>query len=174
MKPAAFIALALLLATSLFATADISITYSVPRNVFAGVPFTKTITVTNLGPDTATGVQLGESLAGSVDVGTAVSSQGPCSVVGITGFIVVNCGIGTLASGASETIALSLTAPSAGPFIGGAAVSSTSIDPNGSNNVASQNFNVLAATGAVPALSPAILALLAAAVAAMALLALRR
>lgn len=146
------------------AVADVGIAGSVSSPSFATVPMTKTFTVTNHGPDTASGIVLTDTLPAGLTLNSAPPS---CS-----GTSTVTCNIGTLASGASATIALSVTASAPGPFSNTASVSTTATDNNTANNSTTVNSTVLPAS-AIPALSPLMLALLAALLAALALVTMR-
>ena len=120
-------------------TADLAVTKTgSPDPVVAGQKETYTITVTNNGPLSATGVvaQDAWSAASGIKGGIAFKSvsttQGACaqSVAGIS------CDLGSLASGATATITLVLQPRSKGTLSDTATVSGNEVDPNSSNNSA--------------------------------------
>jgi len=129
--------------TTVGAVADLSITKTDfpydPVDV-PGDPMTYTITVTNNGPSTATGVTMTDTLPTQVSytVGNAVTSQGSCS-----GTSPIVCNIGTLANGASATITIPVTSPViAGMISNTASVTGNEADPNMVNNSAAETTNV--------------------------------
>lgn len=97
----------------------------------AGGTFTYTLRIDNNGPNNATGVTLTNTLpAGSVfvDVNT---TGGTCNqAAGI-----VNCSLGNIAFNANQTVTIRVVLPSAGVWINSATASSSTSDPNTSNNV---------------------------------------
>ena len=76
---------------------------SAPGSVYSGATLTNTITVTNLGPDTATGVVLTNPLPAGVSFISAFLSQGTLS--GTDGGL-VTCSLGTLPAGGSATVTI--------------------------------------------------------------------
>ncbi len=83
---------------------ELSITKSAPATVPAGGDITWTLTVTNAGPDDATGVTVSDPLPAGV---VFVSAGSPCTQASGT----VTCAIGALATGASTTLEIKGTAP---------------------------------------------------------------
>ncbi len=84
--------------------ADLAITKTAPATVPAGGEVTWTLTVSNQGPDDATGVTITDPLpAGVVFVG----ADSPCTQAAGT----VTCPVGALAAGASQTLTITATAP---------------------------------------------------------------
>ena len=78
------------------ASADLSITKTAaPNPVTVGDDLTYTITVTNNGPDAATGVNVMDALPAGVTFVSATATQGSCAQAGG----VVSCDLGTLAAG---------------------------------------------------------------------------
>ena len=72
-----------------------------PDPVLAGQDLTYSLTVTNNGPEDATGVVLTDSLPPDVDFVSANASQGSCS-----GMNPITCNLGNLASGATATVTI--------------------------------------------------------------------
>lgn len=110
-----------------------------PDPVLVGSPLTYTVTVTNNGPSTATGVSLTDTLPAGV---TFVSASSGCSVpLGGT----VTCNLGALTKGASATVMIVVTPTAAGTHTNTASVSATETDPSLTNNVATASTTVNAA-----------------------------
>lgn len=113
-------------------------------SVNVGDPITYTIKVENLGPETATGVTVTDSLPKEVDFVSANSTQGTCAPQGQK----VVCAIGTLETGAaakvsSATVTLNVVARKSGNATNTASVTSNQKDPDGSNDSASVTVRVL-------------------------------
>ena len=121
--------------------ADLSITKTDSPDPVAlvGDPLTYTITVTNNGPATATGVTMTDSLPASVTLVSATPSQGPpCS-----GTTTITCNLGTLASGSSATVTVIVTTKPPAEMIGNtASVYGNETDPNMANNSVTATTNV--------------------------------
>src|SRR5262249_44042247 len=84
------------------ASADVAVTkVDAPDPVAAGQLLTYTLTVSNSGPSSATGVTLTDALPGNVAINVVTYSQGTC-----TGYGPITCSVATLASGASATITI--------------------------------------------------------------------
>jgi uncharacterized repeat protein (TIGR01451 family) len=114
--------------------ADLRVTLAAsPGTATVGQPFTLTATVTNLGPASATGVTLTETLATGPTIGTITPSQGSCSRTNQT----VTCPLGTMAAGSDATVAIVLTPASTNTLTNTASVAATPSDPNTANNNAS-------------------------------------
>ena len=110
--------------------ADLTITKSGPATAIAGQNIVYTITVTNNGPSTASGVSVTDTAPAGI---TFVSNSGGCTSA-------FPCALGTLTNGQSVTITSTY---SASPGAGGttiantATVSSSTSDPTAGNNSAS-------------------------------------
>ncbi|MBI4260743.1 MAG: DUF11 domain-containing protein [Actinobacteria bacterium] len=105
--------------------------------VTQGETFTYTIVVTNDGPGDAQDVVVGDLLP----VGVAFLSATPLFVC--SGIIVtVTCELGTLASGGSVTITITVRALEAGTHENGASVGSSTADPNPGNNSDTESTTV--------------------------------
>ncbi|HEY6844292.1 MAG TPA: DUF11 domain-containing protein [Thermoanaerobaculia bacterium] len=143
--------------------ADLSITNTPSSGPYGtGLPITYTITVSNAGPGPASGATMSDVIPAGTTFVSATPAQGSCS-----GTSTVTCSLGTIASGGSATIALTLTLPSIpGPVSDTASASATTPDSNATNN-SSTSVVVVAAAAAIPTLSPLLLSLLALSVAAI-------
>ncbi|MCB9136388.1 MAG: DUF11 domain-containing protein, partial [Anaerolineales bacterium] len=120
-------------------SADLEITLSdMPDPITVGETTLYRITITNAGPDAATNVILTDILPEGL---TYVSDNSGCSEVDGT----VTCTLGTLASGDSFVVHITVTAEQVGIWTNSATVSSESIDPNMSNNTISEETTVLEA-----------------------------
>lgn len=124
----------LLLTAALPPSADVQIVKTGPGGVTAGQTVSYTITVTNNGPDPATGVFVSDPTPANLSF---VSNTGACTSP-------FPCNLGTLNSGQSATI--TATYGTAGTFAGNvtntATVSSLITDPNTGNNSSSATTNV--------------------------------
>jgi len=125
----------------------------------ANTAITYTMTVTNGGPSTASAVTVTDTIPPNMTFVSSMSSQGTC-----TGTGPVTCALGTMTSGATATVTVvARTTAQTGFATNVATVSSTTIDPNPTNNTASVSLPV-------PALSNLLLALLALVLASVAFL----
>ncbi len=127
-------------------SADLSISKSGPSSALPNSTIAYTITVTNNGPATATGITVGDPTPSRL---TFISNSGACS----TPF---PCAIGTLASGQTATI-LSQYTVQPGPVTSiknTASVTSSSSDPSPANN-SSSTITSSGCPGAPTPISPA-------------------
>lgn len=116
---------------------DVGITKTAsPTTVTLGGNLTYTLTATNNGPDSATGVSVVDTLPAGVTFVSATPSQGTATQA--SG--VVTAAIGTLTSGQSATITIIVTPTTtnatAGTVSNTATVSTTEFDTNTANNTA--------------------------------------
>jgi uncharacterized repeat protein (TIGR01451 family) len=111
--------------------ADLSIAKSDEADpVTVGDEVVYTITVSNAGPEDATGVSVTDAVPSGTDFESASASQGSCTQAGGT----MTCDLGSLASGANTTVTLTLTANQVGTVSNTASVTGDQEDPNGGNN----------------------------------------
>jgi uncharacterized repeat protein (TIGR01451 family) len=110
--------------------ADLSVTKTdSPDPVLVGGTLTYTVTVSNNGPDPATGVVLTDTLPPSVTFGSATS---PCTQASGT----VTCNLGSLASAAATIVTIVGTPTAIGTVTNNASVTANEPDPNPGNNAA--------------------------------------
>jgi len=114
-------------------SADAALSMSVfPTPVFVSSSITYTIMVQNLGPASATGVTVTDTLPATLTFGSATPSQGTCS-----GGLSLSCVLGTITAGSTATISVALTtSSSASTLTNTASVSTGSTDSNANNNSA--------------------------------------
>jgi uncharacterized repeat protein (TIGR01451 family) len=108
---------------------------TVVSSVAPGVPLTLSVTATNAGPGTASGVVARLALPAGLNPATLTISAGG-SYDATTG--VVSWNAGTLTAGTSLTTTVQLPAPAYGPLLATASLSSTSADPVLGDNTASK------------------------------------
>ncbi len=113
--------------TTVTPVADVAIGKTGPAVVNATSNLTYTISVTNFGPSSATGVVVTDALPANV---TFVSASGN----GINNAGVVNWTLGNLINGAVSNLTVTVTAPASGSLTNVAKVSSSTGDPNSTNN----------------------------------------
>jgi uncharacterized repeat protein (TIGR01451 family) len=120
---------------------DLAVTKTAsPQTVTAGGVVTYRITVTNLGPDDATRVVLGDKPTGSAAVVSVHTDVGRCRVR-----LPVICLLGTLKPGAKANITIRLRPGSESPgFTNHAVVGTATYDPRLGNNVAHATVTVVA------------------------------
>jgi uncharacterized repeat protein (TIGR01451 family) len=122
--------------------ADVHVGVDGPSFARAGQQVSFAVTVSNSGPDTATGITLRATLPAGATLVSATESRGN----GCSG---AACAVGTLASGAAATVTIVLTTSQTGP-LGVSASAESDFDPDTSNNVASASTTVLPAAGPPP------------------------
>jgi len=126
--------------TNVLVLADLAVAQlATPSPASVGADLTYLISVSNSGPGTATAVNLADSLPVSATLVSATPTQGSCSQAGG----VVNCALGSLASGAGASVTIVVTPTTPGVTLTNtASVSSAETDPNSSNNAATLNVAV--------------------------------
>jgi uncharacterized repeat protein (TIGR01451 family) len=126
---------------------DLAVSMAVPATLNLGTALTNTITVTNLGPDLATGVLLTNQLpAGLTLVSPPVLSQG---YVIPGGNRVVACDLGSLAGGGSATVTIVSMPATTGSFINAVNVVGGEEDLNLNNNTNNATTTVTASGPAI-------------------------
>ena len=113
--------------------ADLAVRVSGPASVAVGAPVVFTVTATNLGPATATGITVTDTVSAGAVIDMPHCLAGTCPAVGPT----AAWAIASLAPGASMAMTVTETAGSAGPFTNTATVTGSPADPNPANNTAS-------------------------------------
>src|SRR5437588_10170940 len=108
-----------------------------PNPATLGNSVTWTETVTNNGPDAATGVKVADPLPAGMTFVSATSSPGTCP-----GRAVVSCNLGSLAKGASVTITIVTTASTKGSISNTATVVGNEAETNTANNTATASVVV--------------------------------
>jgi uncharacterized repeat protein (TIGR01451 family) len=99
---------------------------------------TWTIVVTNNGPDTATGVTLADPMPAGNTFVSVTTTQGSC-----TGGAILNCSLGTIASGGTVTITLVTTPSTTGNQVNTVTVSGHETETNTANNTATATVLVV-------------------------------
>ncbi|MFQ5796053.1 MAG: CARDB domain-containing protein, partial [Candidatus Bipolaricaulia bacterium] len=128
----------LTLVTTATAAANLAVTKSAsPDPVAVESDLTYTVTVTNNGPDDATGVVLTDTLPAGVTF-ESVTPSPECSEAGGT----VTCDLGTLANGTSATVKIVVAPTAVGKIVNTATVSANETDPDDTNNSASADTTV--------------------------------
>ncbi len=118
---------------------DLAITASTGAGpALSGNPFTYTLTITNQGPDTATGVVLNDWLPAGVSLDFVAMSQGSCT----TGAN-IRCDIGSLSNGVGATITFTVTAATDGEYRNEASVTGDGTDPRTLDNAATATATVV-------------------------------
>lgn len=129
--------------------ADVSVSLAAPATATTGTAITWVATVSNAGPNSAVGATLAMNLDPSLVISSVVASQGSCGTGGA--FV---CDLGGLASGASATVTVSAIPTNSATLAATANASSTSYDPNFTNNQSTTSTTVTGGLyGAVPAVS---------------------
>jgi uncharacterized repeat protein (TIGR01451 family) len=106
---------------------DLSVVKSGPAATTEGNNITYTLVAANNGPTTATGVTVSDPVPAN---STFVSASPGCALSAG----VVTCSAGTLASGASQSFTVTVTAGSGASIVNSATIGGNQSDPNGGNN----------------------------------------
>ena len=131
-------------------SANLSLTTSdSPDPVQVGQELTYTIVVANAGPDPAVGASVTDALPANVSLVSATASPGgPCP-----GTTTVTCQLGTIASNGSATVTIKVTPSTEDDLSNTATVSSSTADPDMTNNADGETTVVNAAPAAAADLS---------------------
>jgi uncharacterized repeat protein (TIGR01451 family) len=164
--------------TTVTTSADVAVNKTGPATTPSNTTVAYVVGVSNAGPATAANVTLIDNVPANMTFAGASQTAGPafnCVTPPPGGTGTITCTIASLASGTSATFEFVFNvlpgAASGSTSTNTATVSATTADPNPANNSAS----VLTTVGAsIPALSPSALAMLGLAMAALALLAMKR
>jgi len=129
-------------------SADLAVTTTGPSSVTAGTTVSYTVTLTNNGPNPATGVVLTDNLpTGSVFVSMTQGSGSDAFAQSQSGGTVTETAAASIASGSTDTFTLTVSAPSTlapgSNFSNTASVSGTTTDPNTSNNTATASGSIV-------------------------------
>jgi uncharacterized repeat protein (TIGR01451 family) len=122
-------------------SADLSITMSdSPDPVSLGQTVTYTVDVANAGPDQAAGVTVTVPLPAGVTYGSASPSQGTCSQA----LVAVVCLLGAVPAGGSASVDIHVVPTSAGTITATGSLTSSTSDPDATNNIDSADTAVQA------------------------------
>ncbi len=143
--------------------ADVSVSINAPATGTTGTPLTYTMTVTNVGPNSAQNVVVtSPSASGQPNLSVTGSSASSGTTVNCPSGSQVTCTIPILANGSSATITVTFAPLTPGNFISNAAIYPVSYDPNTSNNQATATTVLsgaqYSAAPSVSLLSPALAA----------------
>ena len=119
-------------------SANLSITKTTSGTPTLNSNLTYNITVTNGGPDAATGVVMADTLPSGVTLVSVSPSQGTCTAT--------TCTLGVLAMGASATVTIVVKPTVTGSLTNTATVSASEIDPDTTNNTATATASVAVPT----------------------------
>ena len=125
--------------------ADLGVAVTASSNTTTGATSTYTVTVTNNGPSTATDVALAIQVPSTGVLASATTTSGACATS------TSGCNLGSVASGSTATITVSILQTTAGNATLSGRVSSSSTDNNGANDSGSASLSV---TGSDYNLSP--------------------
>ena len=125
-------------------SADLSVTQTdTPDPVAAFNEITYTVTISNNGPNTATGVRLADVVSPGTSVQSFAASQGSCLQDFSTFDNDIACDLGTLGTGGSATVTIGVVPSSQGTVTSSARVSSNVSDPNAGNNADVESTDVV-------------------------------
>jgi uncharacterized repeat protein (TIGR01451 family) len=124
-------------------SADLSVANSGPSTVTTGGTITYTISVKNMGPETATSVVMTDATPTGTTFASVATTNGTCTAPPVGGTGTVSCTLATQPRGATfkVTLVLNVTATS-GSITDTASATSAISDPNLANNTASVTTTV--------------------------------
>jgi uncharacterized repeat protein (TIGR01451 family) len=117
-------------ATNVPGNADITVDKNGPANVLLNLDVTYLVTISNIGPDTATNVVLLDTPTGVPWTFVAATSDPACTSNGTT----ISCAVGTIDPGGNRSLTVTLRPGAVGQLVNTATVSATEIDPLPTNN----------------------------------------
>jgi trimeric autotransporter adhesin len=120
------------------AGADLAITMNAPANAQVGANLTYTLTVTNNGPDAATGIVVSDTLPAGLTADLATDFSSSC-----TGTDILACTIGNLGVGQTATVVINVVPTATGTLQNTATVSGNQVDPNSANNMTTGSTTVV-------------------------------
>jgi uncharacterized repeat protein (TIGR01451 family)/CSLREA domain-containing protein len=128
--------------------ADLSITKAAaPNPVVSGKRLTYTLTVSNTGPQDATGVTVTDVLPDSLHFNSVSPSQGACTRSAATSpkpkAGTISCSLGSIANSAGATITIVVTATTPGTVTNTANLTGNQSDPDQSNNSSTATTTVV-------------------------------
>jgi len=118
---------------------DLAVSTAVPATLYVGNALTNTITITNLGPDFATGILLTNTVPAGVTFVSATLSQG--SLTGVGGGQ-ITCNLGSLAGGGYATVSIVTVPFVTGSLVNAVTVAGSEEDLNLANNSAQAKTSV--------------------------------
>jgi uncharacterized repeat protein (TIGR01451 family) len=134
-------------------TADLGVTTTASPTAATGTNVVVGSTIANNGPSTATSAVFTETIPSNTMLVSVTSSQGNC-----TASSMIQCNLGTMSSGASATVSLTLMAMTAGTATVTTTVAADQNDPASSNNTSAASVTLIgndyAAVPLVTTLSP--------------------
>ena len=134
------IALAGIFPASAFAQADLAVDLSDSADpVIAGSEYEYNAQVANSGPDAVSAVTLEGTLPTEIDFVSATASQGTCELQGQRKLA---CALGSIAGGASASVAIRVRAQRAGQTSFSATVAGSPADPNAANDTDTETTTV--------------------------------
>jgi sugar lactone lactonase YvrE len=133
--------------------ADLSIALTAPATAATGSEVSYVATVTNNGPNSASGATVALNLDASLILDSVTASQGSCGAG--SSFV---CNLGALAKGATATVTVTAKSTAAGTLNASATADSVSYDPTADNNQATASTTVTgdqySAVPSISAISP--------------------
>jgi uncharacterized repeat protein (TIGR01451 family) len=121
-------------------SADLSVAVTASADpAEVGRIFTYNISVSNAGPDTATGVNVTDALPAGVTYTSATPTQGDCALASGA----LTCQLGSIAPSGSAEIALQVKPRQTGTLGNTASVTASEADPDASNNSAASNIDAI-------------------------------